>query len=161
MNSGIENYSIRRLMRTMVVMVVYEYELLSENIVANKIFQDDKFNDLFDYKKIRIKNKNQFLNEQLQIILTIEKNYDTFKKMIIKHIRNDWSWSRLDPLIRSMLLCASVELWKLDIGIVTNEYVEIAKDFIPDNESYKFINIIIEKIGREYHEFKQKRNQTN
>ena len=43
-------------------------------------------------------------------------------------------------------------------GIVSNEYVEIAKDFIPDDKSYKFVNKIIDNIGKEYDEFKKKKN---
>ncbi len=151
-------YSNRRQMRMMIVSVIYECELLIKKIDAKEIFESDVFNDLFDYKKLGTKDKNGVYNEQLQIISVIEKNYELFKKLIISNTRDDWSWERMSPLVRSILLCASAELWKLDIGIVTNEYVEIAKDLIPDEKSYKFINIVIQKIGHQYEQIKQKKN---
>ena len=72
--------------------------------------------------------------------------------MYKRQIRTDWSWSRLSPIIRSILLLACVELQQLDLGIVANEYIEIAKDFIPDSDSYKFINRVIQQIDNLYHE---------
>ena len=53
---------------------------------------------------------------------------------------------------RQILLLACVELQQLDLGIVANEYIEIAKDFIPDSDSYKFINRVIQQIDNLYHE---------
>ncbi|MBD5423402.1 MAG: transcription antitermination protein NusB [Mycoplasma sp.] len=158
MNPSNQEYSVRRYMRAMTIIVVYMYELFNKKLNEKEIFELDIFNDLFDYNKLKTKDKNKISQEQARIITTIEKNYDLFKKMIIKYIREDWSWDRLDPLIRAILLCASVELWKLDIGIVSNEYVEITKDFIPDDKSYKFVNKMIDNIGKEYNEFKIKNN---
>ena len=149
---------VRRMMRIMVVMVVYNYELLNKKIDTKEIFESDIFNEYFDYKKLKIKNYQEIMKEQLQIISLIEKNYEVFKKTICNFVREDWSWERMAPLIRAILLCASVELWKLDIPIVANEYVEITKEFVPDDESYKFVNIIIEKIGKHYHEIKNQKN---
>ena len=151
-------YSIRRLMRIMIVIIIYQYELFDKTIDSEEIFKLDKFNDLFNFNVLKIKNISQIQKEQSSILSTIEKNYKVFKKTITNFIRTDWSWSRLSPLVRSILLCASVELWKLDVGIVANEYVQIAKDFIPDDKSYKFINIVIEEIGKKYNVFKQKSN---
>ena len=150
-----------RLMRIMVIIIVYEYELNNVLINAKKIFEEDKFHDLFDYSKLKKENQNKIFNKQIKIISIIEKNYLLLKSMIIKYIRSDWSWERMSPLVRSILLCASVELWKLDIGIVANEYIEITKDFIPDNESYKFVNKIINEIGKEYKAFKEHKANKN
>ena len=154
-------YSTRRYMRAMLIIVIYEYELLNEKVNLNKIFEDDKFNELFDYSKLKTKHTNEISKEQFTIISVIEKNYDTFKKMISKYIRNDWTWTRINPLSRSILLCASAELWKEDIGLISNEYIELTKDFIPDDETYKFINVIIQKIGEEYEYFKKQKNIKN
>lgn len=151
-------YSIRRLMRIMIVIIIYQYELFDKTIDSEEIFKLDKFNELFNFNVLKTKNISQIQKEQSSILSTIEKNYKVFKKTITNFIRTDWSWSRLNPLVRSILLCASVELWKLDVGIVANEYVQIAKDFIPDDKSYKFINIVIEEIGKKYNVFKQKSN---
>lgn len=159
MKKSDNKYSIRTNMRAMVVIVVYKYELMNDKVDSKEIFENDIFNDLFNYESLLKNNDlNQIYKKQLSIISSIEKNYDVFKKMITRFIREDWTWDRINPLTRSILLCASVELWKLDIPIVANEYVKIAKDFIPDDESYKFINVVIEQIGKEYNEIKQKNN---
>lgn len=159
MNSIVKNYSTRRQMRTMVVLVVYQYELFDLKVNVNKVFEDDLFHDLFDYEEFESQKKNLIYEEQMKIISSIEKNYDLLKKLIAKYIREDWIWNRIDPLIRAILLVACIELWKLDLGIVSNEYVAISKDFIPDDKSYKFINKMIDNIGREYEQYKTKRNQ--
>lgn len=146
----------------MVVLVVYQYELFDSKINVNEVFENDLFHDLFSYEEIeteKIGKKALIYNEQIKIISSIEKNYDLLKKLIIKYIREDWTWNRIDPLIRAILLVACIELWKLDLGIVSNEYVAISKDFIPDDKSYKFINKMIDNIGREYEQYKTKRNK--
>ena len=150
-------YSPRRTMRMIVVMVVYSYEVLNQKPNVDEIFEKDVFDDLFDYEVFK-KFRTDVQKEQYKIIGTIEKNYDLLVKAIEKYTREDWIWSRMNPLLRAILLCASIELWKLDIGIVTNEYVEITKDFFPESNEYKFVNNVIEKIGRIYHEYKNKKN---
>ncbi len=152
-------YSDRRYMRMMMVIVIYSYELFNEKINEKEIFEKDIMNDLFDYNVLNHKNRESIFKEQMKRFINIEKNYDVFKRMINKYIRSDWTWSRIDPLTRAILLCASSELWNIDLGIVSNEYVSIAKEFIPDDKSYKFINKIIDNIGKEYYEFKKKKNQ--
>ena len=159
MNEVKITYPVRRSMRIMMVMVLYEQELFNQKISMKDIFESDKFHELFNYKKLLTKHKDEVYKEQLSIMSVIEKNYDIFKKIIIQYIRDDWSWNRINPVARAILLCASAELWKHDVALIANEYVEISKDLIPDNETYKFINIIIERIGKQYNEFKNsKRN---
>lgn len=59
---------------------------------------------------------------------------------------------RMSPLVRALLLCACVELKRLDLGIVANEYVAMAKDFIPATLDYRFVNIVIDRVNQFYHE---------
>lgn len=150
-------YSNRRQMRMILVMIVYKFELLNQKINVNEIFETDEINELFNYKNV-FKNSKNIINEQIKIWQIIEKNYDIFKKIIIKFVREDWTWKRISPITRSILLCASAELWKIDVGIVSNEYVEISKDFMPDHDDYKFINFVIDKIGKIYEEYKERTN---
>ena len=153
-----KTYSNRRYMRIMMVIVVYTYELFNKKVNGKEIFESDLMNEMFDYNVLTTSKRNEIFQQQMKIFANIEKNYEVFVKMINKFIRLDWTWTRMDPLIRAILLCASSELWNVDIGIVSNEYVEIAKDFIPDDKSYKFVNKIIDNIGKEYDEFKKKKN---
>ncbi len=140
------------------VIIVYTYELFNKKINEKEIFESDIMNEMFNYNVLKTSKKNEIFEEQMKRFSNIEKNYETFIKMINKFIRIDWSWTRIDPLIRAILLCASSELWNIDVAIVSNEYVEIAKDFIPDDKSYKFINKIIDNIGKEYEELKKNKN---
>ncbi len=140
------------------VIIVYTYELFNKKINEKEIFESDIMNEMFNYNVLKTNKKNEIFEEQMKRFSNIEKNYETFIKMINKFIRIDWSWTRIDPLIRAILLCASSELWNIDVAIVSNEYVEIAKDFIPDDKSYKFINKIIDNIGKEYEELKKNKN---
>ncbi len=140
------------------VIIVYTYELFNKKINEKEIFESDIMNEMFNYNVLKTSKKNEIFEEQMKRFSNIEKNYETFIKMINKFIRIDWSWTRIDPLIRAILLCASSELWNIDVAIISNEYVEIAKDFIPDDKSYKFINKIIDNIGKEYEELKKNKN---
>lgn len=133
-------------------MILYQYELTNQVVSVDEIFENDTLNQLFDYKKTFGKNGSEVFKEQIKIMSIIEKNYSKIKQIISKYVREDWTWSRMNPIIRSVLLCAIVELKKLDLGIVTNEYVEITKDFLPNLDDYKFVNKIIQEIGRYFNE---------
>lgn len=150
--SEVKKYSNRRQIRMMWVMMVYKFELLDHKISTEQLFEIDEVMDLFYCKK------NNNFHELMKVLKIIEKNYDNFKKMISNFIRQDWTWKRISPIIRSILLCASAELWNLDIGIVSNEYTDITKDFIPETTEYRFVNSLIEKIGKKYNEHKKKSN---
>ncbi len=140
MNNKSQNYTKRRIKRMQNVEIVYKYELLDELLNLEKIFVEENIN-----------------NDQLKILTSIQKNYDKFIKTAKLFLDIDWTWIRISPLTRAIILCASVELWTLDKKIVLNEYVEITKDFIPD-DTYKFINNILDKIGIVYEKKKTQNN---
>ncbi len=135
-NNGV--YKKRRIQRMNNVNIVYKYELFDELLDVDKIFSEDNIN-----------------NDQLKVLTSIKKNHHKFIKTAKLFLDDDWTWARISPLTRAIILCASVELWTLDKKIVINEYVEISKDYIPD-ETYKFINKILDKIGRLYEQIKIK-----
>lgn len=137
MNIPDKPYTKRRKQRMENVSIVYKYELFNEVICLDKIFSEDNIN-----------------NDQLKILTSVKKNYKSFVKTAKLFLDIDWTWDRIPPLTRSIILCASVELWTLDKKIVINEYVDITKDFIPD-ETYKFINKILDNIGRVYEQNKK------
>ncbi len=140
MNNKNQNYTKRRIKRMQNVEIVYKYELFNESLNLEKIFVEENIN-----------------NDQLKILTSIQKNYDKFIKTAKLFLDVDWTWARIAPLTRAIILCASVELWTLDKKIAINEYVEITKDFIPD-ETYKFINNILDKIGILYENKKIQNN---
>lgn len=95
----------------------------------------------------------EFDKRDIQIIDMIASKYTQFKKLIEKFIKESWTWSRLAPLERAILLYGAFELNVKDKAHVINGMVMIAKAYIP-GESYKFINAILEKIGGFYDKIK-------
>lgn len=89
----------------------------------------------------------------IQIIEMIASKYPQFRKLIEKFIKETWTWNRLAPLERAILLYGAFELNVKDKAHVINGMVMIAKAYIP-GDSYKFINAILEKIGAYYEEIK-------
>lgn len=151
--NGINFYKKRRMIRMQLVAAIYKYELENEKININSIFENDELNILFTKKEL-FKSKKD-LEEQLKILSILDKNYDKLKKIIISYIDSSWTWNRLPALLRSILLISLIELWKLDKNIVINEYIEMSKDFIPNDNCYKFVNKVLESIGIEYEKTKQ------
>lgn len=134
-------YTKRRIKRMNNVEIIYKYELLDEAINLDKIFAEENID-----------------NDQFKTLSAIKKNYDNFTKTAKLFLDDDWTWVRIPPLTRSIILCASAELWTIDKKIIINEYIEISKDYIPD-ETYKFINKILDKIGSVYEHIRNKKNK--
>lgn len=141
MIENVKPYTKRRKQRMDNVSIVYRYELFNEKLCLDRIFSEDNVN-----------------NDQLKILTSISKNYESFIKTAKLFLDDTWTWVRISPLTRSIILCASVELWTLDKKIVINEYINITKDFIPD-ETYKFINKILDNIGRVYEKNKIRKDK--
>ena len=158
MNQSKPFYTIRRQMRMILVMLVYKFELNDEKVSTKQIFEENDLELFFVYKFLFKNQAQKIYQEQMKIFQFIENHYEKIQLIIKQFIREDWTWDRINPLLRSLLICACVELRKLDLGIVTNEYVEMAKDFLPDTDEYKFINIVLENIEKFYYEKKIKKS---
>ncbi|MGL5205422.1 MAG: transcription antitermination factor NusB [Metamycoplasmataceae bacterium] len=135
------DYTKRRVKRMKNVEIIYGYELFDEKINVDKIFSEENID-----------------NDQLKIISAIQKNYDNFVRTAKLFLDDDWTWVRISPLTRAIILCASAELWTIDKKIIINEYIEITKDYIPD-DTYKFINKILDKIGSVYEQIRNKKDK--
>ena len=72
-------------------------------------------------------------------------------QMIKAHLTKDWSLERLNKVTLAILRTSIYEM-KFQAGstpqIVIDEAVKIAKDFGTD-DSYKFINAVLDKIGKD------------
>ncbi|MGL5205097.1 MAG: transcription antitermination factor NusB [Metamycoplasmataceae bacterium] len=141
MNNKKSTYTKRRVKRMKNVEIIYSYELFNEAINVDRIFSEENID-----------------NNQLKIITAIQKNYDSFVRTAKLFLDDDWTWVRIPPLTRAIILCASAELWIIDKKIIINEYIEITKDFIPD-ETYKFINKILDKIESVYEQIRINKNK--
>ncbi len=70
---------------------------------------------------------------------------------ISKHLKKGWIIDRLLPMDRSILRVAAYELLKENISppaVVINDAVDLAKVYGEDENSYKFINAVLDKIKK-------------
>ncbi len=118
--------------RMNVINVLYVYELTGETPLMETIGEDFVLEE-----------------KEIKALEWIIKKYEPLKKMIVKFLKQGWGWKRLAPLERAMLLYGSFELSFKPKAVVINEIVTLAKGYIIE-ESYKFINAILDKVAGEY-----------
>ncbi|EFF41472.1 transcription antitermination protein NusB [Mycoplasmopsis alligatoris] len=124
----------RRKSREEKIQVIYRFELFDEVINISQSFVEFDFLD----------------PSQLKFLEGIEKNYVFIKKIINSFLNTDWTWHRIPPFIRAVLINATAELFAIPPKIVINEAVEITKDFFcmteKDQKFYKFVNAILQNV---------------
>lgn len=127
-------FSKRRIHRMEIISLLYSYELFDNKINTNEIFKN------YDLTK-----------EQIKILEAIEKKYEIFQKLIINFLGSNWSWNRILPLVRAILLLGSFELLVNDNKVVINEMVQMIKDYtLESDKEYKFVNAVLDKINQFY-----------
>lgn len=86
----------------------------------------------------------------LLIAGTIE-HIDEIDKYIVEHLSPSWSMERINKVTLAILRVSIYEMKFQNFaqsGIVIDEAVNIAKNYGPD-DSYKFVNAILDKIGKD------------
>lgn len=76
---------------------------------------------------------------------------DELEKTISAALSQDWTWARIDRLVRAILLAGAYELvHRKDVPprVVINEYVEIAHAFYDQSEP-NFINSVLDRVARQ------------
>ncbi|MBG0730935.1 transcription antitermination protein NusB [Mycoplasma sp. 'Moose RK'] len=132
------NLSRQRTKRMMNISLVYSWELFDKNIDIDVI-------------KARYFDLTQ---DQVKLLSFIQRNYTFLKKVIVLQLRSNWSWERIFPLIRSILIVGAAELFFIAPKIVFNESIEITKIFCAKNDTdYSFVNAVLQKIY-DYYEIK-------
>jgi N utilization substance protein B len=66
-------------------------------------------------------------------------------------LAEDWTWGRIDRLVRAILLAGAYELiHRRDVPprVAINEYVEIAHAFYDQRES-TFVNSVLDRVARQ------------
>ncbi|WP_434325550.1 transcription antitermination protein NusB [Mesomycoplasma hyorhinis] len=117
-----------------IISLLYSCELFDNKINTNEIFKN------YDLTK-----------EQIKILEAIEKKYEIFQKLIINFLGSNWSWNRILPLVRAILLLGSFELLVNDNKVVINEMVQMIKDYtLESDKEYKFVNAVLDKINQFY-----------
>lgn len=130
-------------------LIAFEREIETKINVINLLYQYELFNKPIDLKEIF--ETGTCSNRDYLIIEWIAKNYPKLKQLIKKFIVESWTWDRLLPLERAILLFGATELAisKKDKPLIITNLIDITKIINP-NESYKYINKILDKIKDEY-----------
>ena len=100
-----------------------------------------------------------FTRREMNIIESICSKYPRLKKLILKYTKESWSWERIAPLNRALLIYGAYEIYFTDKALIIDVMVTLAKQYSPD-DSYKFINSILDKIGDFYAEIKSSKKSS-
>ena len=123
-------------LRENVIGYIYSYELIKKELDSVEAFESGKYTD-----------------KEIKTIEYISKNYQVYKKLILKFTSNSWTWIRTSPLIRAILIYGAFELYIEDTALVIDVLVNYTKDFIPD-DTYKLVHSVLDKIGKQYEAIK-------
>ncbi|WP_308705386.1 transcription antitermination protein NusB [Mesomycoplasma flocculare] len=133
--SEFKNLTKRRLNRMANISIIYSWQLFNQNIDIEEIKEK--------YFELTI--------DQLKLLNFIQKNYSFLKKVISLQLKSNWSWERILPLIRSILLVGAAELFFIPKRIVFNESIEITKIFsVTSDNEFCFVNAVLQKIYNYY-----------
>ena len=76
---------------------------------------------------------------------------DELEKTVTAALADDWTWARIDRLVRAILLAGTYELvHRRDVPpkVAINEYVEIAHAFYDQGEP-TFVNSVLDRVARQ------------
>lgn len=128
-------------LRENVIGYIYSHEVMNRTLNSDDAFESGEYN-----------------SKEIKYIEHISKNYEMFKKLIIKFCTGSWNWSRMSVLTRAILIYGAFELSFNDKALVIDVLVKYAQEFAPD-DSYKFINSILDKVGDYYETVKSNKKK--
>lgn len=127
--------------RLKVISYLYFFELMELPLEVKKAFEDDLLT-----------------SSEIKIIENIAANYLKYKQMVSRFIVKNWSFERLNPLERAILIWGAFELSINEKNQTIYEIIGLTKDLIPD-DTYKFINKILDEIGGAYERIKASKKE--
>jgi len=77
-------------------------------------------------------------------------NKEELEQIVSAALSKDWTWARIDRLVRAILLAGTYELLHrkdVPLRVAINEYVEIAHAFYDQGEP-SFVNSVLDRVGR-------------
>lgn len=128
--------------RLKIISYLYFFELMEIPLEAKKAFEEDLLS-----------------SSEIKIIENISANYNKYKQLVSRFIVKTWSFERLNPLERAILIWGAFELSINEKNQTIYEIVGLTKDLIPD-DSYKFVNKILDEIGGVYERIKVGKKET-
>lgn len=147
------NAEKRSLARHMAVQAMYQYELNGTGITQLLVEfrpQDEPSEE--DAEMNALRRLADFDYFQTLLSQTMEQEValrDQIRPLL------DRAWGSLDPVEQSILLVSSCELKNqphIPFRVVVNEAVELAKDMGAE-DSYKYINGVMDKLSKDYRRF--------
>ena len=79
------------------------------------------------------------------------QNKEELEQVVSSALSQDWTWARVDRLVRAILLAGAYELvHRRDVPprVAINEYVEIAHAFYDQGEP-NFVNSVLDRVARQ------------
>jgi len=76
---------------------------------------------------------------------------EALEQALSSHLGQDWTWTRVDRLVRAILMAGAYELFhRKDVParVAINEYVEIAHAFYDQGEA-TFVNLVLDRVARQ------------
>ena len=130
----------RHQLRYATVCVIYQ-DLLLKNKVNFSIKQ--AILDIFEVEEVE-----QIDEYAYQILKKYINNKDRYIDEVSEHLVN-FTFERLNMVEQAILIVAVIEmsLKQVDKAVIINEAVELAKEYIAEEESYKFINRVLDHFG--------------
>jgi len=85
------------------------------------------------------------------VVVGAASHREELEKMVGGALAKDWTWARIDRLVRAILLAGVYELvHRRDVPpkVAINEYVEIAHAFYDQGEP-TFVNSVLDRVARQ------------
>lgn len=76
---------------------------------------------------------------------------EELEQILTGALAKDWSWERIDRLVRAILLAGAYELIHrkdIPVKVAISEYVEIAHAFYDQGEQ-QFVNSVLDRVARQ------------
>ncbi|MDJ1645541.1 transcription antitermination factor NusB [Mycoplasma phocimorsus] len=128
----------------------------------------------YRYDLITIIYKHQLLEDEINIPLLVKEyeltplqakqleiyneKYAFLEGIISKNLSKNWTFIRINFLLRAILLLGTIELIYSNPKIIINEMIEIARDYSFSEREVKFVNGILDSIRREISDIKKRTN---
>lgn len=92
-------------------------------------------------------DENEINEDVIKIINYFKKNREEITNMIKPFLKENWTWNRLLAIDRAIICNAICEskILKTDKKVIIDQAIITSKNFSDEN-SYKFINSILDKV---------------
>lgn len=132
-------------------------KLKSRAKIINYFYHFELFNKPID--NIKAFESGDFSDKEMKIIENIATNYVKFKTLILKFNKTKWTWERINPYVRAVLIYGTFDFILHDKKLVINELIILTKAYAPD-DSYKLVNGILNEVGKYYEKIKNNSQKT-